>query len=615
MTAGRFTATGGLLFPGCRVGTLAVRNLRRWVGVLGTLPVRAASATFLLFMNIPPLSSRLFVHALLAFALAGSFSPRGAAADALIDQKPTAPLPPGKTVVPDKSDSDESPDAGAADKTPAEPSRHADKASKKTATNEKPVHRPPLRLQVDNRPINREAADRVSYAPIVKKTAASVVFVYSSKKVKGQDLSPFLNDPLFRRFFEMPGRRHRGNGDDDEGGGSTGRTPDRVEQGLGSGVVISADGYILTNNHVVEGADEVRVSIGESTKKFDAKVIGRDSLADIAVLKIEPTGALIPATFGNSDQLQVGDVVLAIGNPFGIGQSVSRGIVSALSRGQLGIEQLEDFIQTDAAINPGNSGGALIDSLGRVVGINTAILSSSGGFNGVGLAIPINLVRFVAEQIVAKGKVDRGFLGVQTQDLTDEIAAQFSAERGALVSEVTPDSPADKAGLKAGDVITKVNDTDIRDQRHLQLVVTQFAPGTEVSVVYLRDGKPHTTKAKLALRPTKFGTDRGNADENAGNDEGVLNGVSVGDITPDVREEMEIPARIKGAIVQSVDQNSPSALQGLHEGDVIIELDRRPVHNAEEAVKLSEEIKGPKVMVLIWRAGSTRFIVIDESKK
>jgi serine protease Do len=583
-----------------------------------------------------------FLAPFLLLSLAATLPLSGAASDALIDQKPSSgagsesALPPGKTVVPDQPPAR---DDAAADKSSANAKKKESRESRDRSTassdsksdTDKAATRPPLKLLIDRKPINRDAADRVSYAPVVKKTAASVVFVYSSKTVKAPDLSPFLNDPLFRRFFNVPGQN--GGGDDDSGSGpvpsnphrprrggnggggsSRGRLPDRVERGLGSGVVISADGYILTNNHVVEEADEVQVSIGESTKKFDAKIIGRDSLADIAVLKIEPAAPLIPATFGDSDQLQVGDVVLAIGNPFGIGQSVSRGIVSALSRGQLGIEQLEDFIQTDAAINPGNSGGALIDSQGRVVGINTAILSSSGGFNGVGLAIPINLVQFVAEQIVTKGRVDRGFLGVSTQDLTDDIATQFNAETGALVNEVTADSPAEKAGIKAGDVITRVNTTDIRDQRHLQLVVTQFAPGTEVSVSLLRDGKPLTVKAKLGLRPNKIGASDKD-EETTGNDVGVLNGVGVGDITAEDRDSLKIPSRIKGALIQNVDPNSPSGRQGLREGDVILELDRKPVHNAADAVKLSEEIKGPKVMVLIWRSGATRFIVIDESKK
>jgi serine protease Do len=490
----------------------------------------------------------------------------------------------------------------------------------KSSPADKPVNRPPLKLQIDTNPINRDAPDHVSYAPIVKKTAASVVFVYSSKKVRRPDMSQFFNDPMFRRFFDVP--EHRGLPDrGNRGDGGSGRqtpkeqAPEQTEQGLGSGVVISADGYVLTNNHVVEGADEVQISIGESPKKFAAKVIGRDALADIAVLKIEPTGKLVPATFGDSDQLQVGDVVLAIGNPFGIGQSVSRGIVSALSRGQLGIETLEDFIQTDAAINPGNSGGALIDSEGRVIGINTAILSQSGGFAGVGLAIPINLVRHVAEQIVNKGRVERGYLGVSTQEITEDIGAQFGTERGALVSEVNPDTPAEKAGLKAGDVITKINDTEIRDQRQLQLVVTQLAPGSDVKIEYLRDGKPATATAKLGLRPNRTGENDRSEDRPEGQDVGVLNGVGVGEITPQIRDELHIPNRIQGAIITNIDANSPSAQQGLREGDVILQLDKHPVHNADEAVKLSEEIKGPKVMVLIWRAGGTSFVVIDESKK
>jgi serine protease Do len=466
---------------------------------------------------------------------------------------------------------------------------------------DKNAPRPPLRLQIDTRTINRNAPDRISYAPIVSKTAASVVYVYSTRRVRGQDLTPFMNDPRLRQFFDIPGHSNR--------------TPDRTERGLGSGVVISTDGYILTNNHVVEDADEVTVSIGESTKKYTARVIGRDSLADIAVLKIEPNGALVPATLGDSDQLQVGDVVLAIGNPFGIGQSVSRGIVSALGRGELGLEQLEDFIQTDAAINPGNSGGALIDSDGRVVGINTAILSSSGGFNGVGLAIPINLVRFVAEQIVTKGRVDRGFLGVSTQDLTEDIATTFNSDRGALVNEITPDSPAEKAGLKPGDVILKVNDKDVRDGRHLQLLITQLAPGTEVNLQYLRDGKPANLRVVLGLRPNQSANERRGGSQTPGNDVGVLNGVGVDDITPELRQQLGIPARVSGAIVTSIDPDSASAGQGLREGDVIMELDRRPVRNAEDAVKLSEEIKGPKVTVRVWRANGTRYLVIDESKK
>jgi len=533
-----------------------------------------------------------------------------------------------------------------ADKKSA-PGRKAPSAESKKApvAGKSDEKRPPLKISVDTKPINRDAPDRVSYAPIIKRTASSVVYVHSSKTVKGQDLSPFFNDPMFRRFFDIPGVRpddndsvapddgsrgprlspqpksnNRNRGGNRGGSGGSGgsggnssrnRMPDQVQQGLGSGIVVTADGYILTNNHVIEGADDVKVSIGESTKRYEAKVIGRDAFSDIAVLKIEASG-LTPAVFGDSEQLQVGDVVLAIGNPFGVGQSVSRGIVSALSRG-VGIGVIEDFIQTDAAINPGNSGGALIDTEGRVVGINTAILSRSGGFAGVGFAIPINLVRNVAEQLVNSGRVDRAFLGVAPQDLTDELTSQFGgAEKGAIISEVTPDSPAEKAGLKTGDVITRIDQTEIRDSRHLLLTIGQLKPETQVTVEYLREGKKNTVTTKLARRPEQpiAGIESG-----SGKDIGILNGVEVGEITPQIRDQLQLPARVKGAVITGVEPDSPSAKQGLREGDIILELDRKPVANAEEAVRLSEQIKGPKVLVLIWRNGRTRYLAIDESKE
>ncbi len=484
----------------------------------------------------------------------------------------------------------------------------------------------PLKLTFDSKPINRESSDRVSYAPIVKRTAASVVYVYSSKRVRTPDYSSLFNDPRFRRFFDaLPGMPR---GEDGEGpaipnprnpprnnprnapANPRGRSPDQTQQGLGSGVIITKDGYILTNNHVIEDADDVKISIGESTKRYDAKVVGRDAFADLAVLKIEADN-LTAAVIGDSEQLEVGDVVLAIGNPFGVGQSVSRGIVSALSRG-VGIGPIEDFIQTDAAINPGNSGGALLDTEGRLVGINTAILSRSGGFAGVGFAIPVNLARNIAEQIVNTGRVDRGFLGVAPQDLTEDLVSQFGTEKGALISEVTEGSPAEKAGLKAGDVIVKVQNSEVRDSRQLLLTVGQFTPGTTVAVEYLRDGKTRTAQVKLARRPDQPGAE---STPGKAEDIGVLNGVGVGEITEQVREQLQLPPRIKGALITSIDPDSPSARQGLREGDIILELDRKPVVDADSAVKLSEEIKGPKVLVLIWRDGRTRYLAVDESKE
>lgn len=483
------------------------------------------------------------------------------------------------------------------------------RAEEKTKTPE----RPPLQLKADPKAINRDTPDRVSYSSIVKKTAPSVVYVFSSKKVKlSAEAAPFFNDPQFRRFFGVPDfeeRAERGGRGNRGGRGDTGP----VQQGLGSGVIISSDGYILTNNHVIDGADEVKVAFGEPRREFKATIIGRDAKADVAVIKIAATD-LTAATLGDSDLLEIGDVVLAIGNPFGIGQSVTRGIVSALSRGGLGIETYEDFIQTDAAINPGNSGGALLDIEGRLIGLNTAILSRSGGFNGVGFAIPINQVRTIAEQLVKTGRVDRAFLGVQTQSLDAEISAMFKVNQGALIVDVQADTPAEKAGLKSGDIITKIDTTTIRDPRHLQLTVTRLTPGTEAKVDYLRDGKPASVKVKLTALPgqKRAGGDRSETPDTK--DIGVLNGVGVGDISAELREQLNLSRRIEGAIITAVEPDSPSARAGLREGDIILELDRRPVRNADEAVKLSEEIKGPKVLVRLWRNGSSRFLVVDESK-
>ena len=260
------------------------------------------------------------------------------------------------------------------------------------------------------------------------------------------------------------------------------------------------------------------------------------------------------------------------------------------------------------------SGGALLDIEGRLIGLNTAILSRSGGFNGVGFAIPINQVRTIAEQLVKTGRVDRAFLGVQTQPLEAELSAMFKVTQGALIVEVQPDTPAEKAGLKSGDIITKIDTTLIRDPRHLQLTVTRLIPGTEAKVEYLRDGKPATVKVKLTALPgqKRAGGDRNETPETK--DIGVLNGVGVGDISAELREQLNLARRIEGAIITSVEADSPSARAGLREGDIILELDRRPVRNADEAVKLSEEIKGPKVLVRLWRNGSSRFLVVDESK-
>ncbi|HVZ66486.1 MAG TPA: DegQ family serine endoprotease [Lacunisphaera sp.] len=463
---------------------------------------------------------------------------------------------------------------------------------------DKPPARPPLKLQVEHQAVNRSDALRISYAAVVKKASPSVVYVFSSKKVRHSPMdNPFFNDPTFRRYFGIPDQ---------------GRLPrESVQQSLGSGVIISADGYILTNNHVVDGADEVKVAFGEPRKEHVATIVGRDEKADVAVLKIEATG--LPAiTVGDSDQLEVGDTVLAIGNPFGVGMTVTHGIVSALGRGGLGIEDYEDFIQTDAPINPGNSGGALLDGEGRLIGINTAILSRTGGSNGIGFAIPINLARSIAEQLISTGHVDRGFLGVTTQALTEELAKQFGVDHGALVTDISPGSGAEKAGLKRGDIITAINEAKIDDPRALALAIARLTPDTEITVHYVRDGKAAEAKAKLGHQSSQS-LAGGNA-PGGGSDEGVLNGVGVSDLTAETRAQLHVPPGLEGALVTQVDPDSASARAGLREGDLILELDRKKTANAADAVKLSTDIKGPKVLVLLWRDGVRRYLVVDESK-
>ena len=461
---------------------------------------------------------------------------------------------------------------------------------------EKPA-RPPLKLQVETKPVDRAGSARVSYAAVVKKAAPGVVYVFTSKKVRRQEReNPFFDDPTLRRFFGAPDSR---------------RGPrESIQQGLGSGVIVTADGYIVTNNHVVDGADEVKVAFGEPRKEFTATVVGRDEKADVAVLKIDATG--LPAvTLGDSDQLEVGDTVLAIGNPFGVGMTVTHGIVSALGRGGLGIEDYEDFIQTDAPINPGNSGGALLDTEGRLIGINTAILSRTGGSNGIGFAIPVKLVQSIAEQLVGEGRVNRGFLGVTTQALTDDLAKQFGVEHGALVTDISPDTAAQQSGLERGDIITRVNDTDVSDPRALALAIGRLAPGTEVTIHYVHDGKKLSTKATLGRQA---GQSLAAGPSGGDSKEGVLNGVGVEDITPEFRSQARLPMDVTGAAITQVDPDSASARAGLRALDVILELDRKRVRNAEEAVKLSEEIKGPKVLVLFWREGARRYLVVDETK-
>jgi serine protease Do len=385
------------------------------------------------------------------------------------------------------------------------------------------------------------------------------------------------------------------------------------QEGIGSGVIATKDGYILTNNHVVDGADEVKVALQDS-REFTAKVVGRDPKTDIAVIKIDAKD--LPAVpMADSEHVEVGDVVLAIGNPFGIGQTVTTGIVSATGRaGGIGLDY-EDFIQTDAAINPGNSGGALVDSEGRLIGINTAILSRSGGNQGIGFAIPVNLARDVMENLVKDGHVTRGYLGVMIQDVTPALAKEFELKdnQGALVGEVTPQSPAEKAGLKDGDVILEFNGRKVTDSRHLKLEVARVQPGNTVPVKVLRDGSTKTLDVTMKQLP---GTEKlASNDKQSKDDTGTLNGVTIADLDSNARQQFDVPSNVKGVVITEIDPNSAAAEAGLKAGDVIQEINRKSVPTAEEAVRLTEKATDKTSLLRVWRNGGSRYVVVDESEK
>ena len=472
-------------------------------------------------------------------------------------------------------------------------------------------------VKVDEQSIPRnDRVDTTSYSPIVKRVAPSVVKVLVTERAKNMpapDMPQFFDDPMLRQFFgdQYGGGRGRGRG--------TYRQPQQV--GLGSGVIVSTDGYVLTNNHVVNGADVIKVTLTDG-RELTAKVVGTDPMSDLAVVKVEAKD--LPAiTFTDSEKIEVGDRVLAIGNPFGVGQTVTSGMVSGLGRAQEELDlPYQDFIQTDAAINPGNSGGALVDVQGRLIGVNTAILSRSGGSQGIGFAIPSNLARSVMEQLVSNGKVVRGYLGIKMQRLTPDLMESFkvSIRAGALVSEVVTGSPAAKAGIKSGDVITHFNGKKIEDDRHLKLVVANVAPGTEVAVQVLREGKSIELKIKLGENTGKnmLGKEYNKSSPKDGEDNGTLDGVGVGDIDPQVRREFDIPAKVQGAIITDVDPSSAAATSGLQPGDVIQEINHHPVRSSEDAVKLTEKTESKRTLLKIWRhggsmEGGTFYIVVDES--
>ena len=416
-----------------------------------------------------------------------------------------------------------------------------------------------------------------TFAPIVEKVAPSVVTVFTTQTVsRTSSAFPFSDDGL-RQFF----------------GGQLPRQGKQTLQGLGSGVIVSPDGYILTANHVVSGAEEIMVGLGTELRKYKAKKVGTDSGTDVALLKIEEKN--LPAiTFADSDKARAGDIVLAVGNPFGLRQTVTMGIISAIGRGGIGIVDYENFIQTDAAINMGNSGGALVDIKGQLLGINTAIFSRSGGNQGIGFAVPANLAREVMQSLREKGRVVRGYIGASVQPLTPELADAMKLKgqpTGALVGEIVPNSPSQKAGIKTGDVITAVNGKKVSDARELRLMIGSIAPGTKVQMEVNREGQAKTFNVELAEMPAGAAEQgvEASPEENAQPEKTtVFGGVAVADITDDIRSALNLPKGVQGAVIAEIDADSPAAKAGLREGDVIQEVNKQPVKNAKDLVVVSK---------------------------
>lgn len=427
-----------------------------------------------------------------------------------------------------------------------------------------------------------------SFAPIVDHVAPSVVRIQTSKVVR---IPRGLRD-----FFGMPG----------PGGGV------ERERGLGSGVIVSPDGFILTNRHVVEAADEISVRLADR-KEYKAKKIGTDPGTDLAVLKIEATGLPV-LEFADSDKARVGDIVLAVGNPFGLTQTVTMGIVSGLGRGGMGIVDYENFIQTDASINPGNSGGALVDTSSRLLGINTAIFSKTGGNQGIGFAVPSNLAQEVFKSIRQNGRVIRGYLGTVIQPVTPELAEAFKLKEaaGALVSDVAAGSPAEKAGLQNGDVITELNNKKVEGPRELRLMVGALQPGTKVTLKVLRNGQEKDLQAELGELPQKESAISNN--EEAPASASILDGMQLGDLDAETRGELNAPADIQGAVVQEINPDSAAYQAGLRQGAVIQEIDRQPVKNAADAARVAQGVKkGSAVLIRAWMQGQSRYFTLGGS--
>ncbi len=445
----------------------------------------------------------------------------------------------------------------------------------------------PIRAKVDSR--GKESLV-VSYADVINRAAPSVVYIYTKAVVSQVPGGPFANDPVMRRLLRP--RTHE-------------------ESGLGSGVIMSREGYILTNYHVIEGANTIEVILPTTGEQFMANIVGIDPLTDIAVLKINAKD-LPTIQVGDSEGLRVGDIVLAIGNPLGVGQSVTMGIVGAIGRGGFGITAYEDFIQTDASINQGNSGGALVDADGKLVGINTAIVSRSGGNDGIGFSVPINMAAQIMRRIIEDGRVIRGYLGVSTESLTPNVSTELglSVSNGALVRDVMPGTPANAAGIQPGDVIVQFNGTQILGERQLRILTSQTKPDTRVVLKVARGRETSSFEVALSELPESDIPETGAPAPSFTN---PFEGVQITDIDSAIRRRFRISNRILGVFVVNVEEDTVAWRKGLRPGNVILEINRVQVTSTREAQTLVRQITEPQILLRVWRSGEgSGYIILED---
>ena len=432
-----------------------------------------------------------------------------------------------------------------------------------------------------------------SYADLAALVMPGVVNISTDKVVEVPDWHPMLNDPRFRRFFGDP------------------EAPDQqeqIERSLGSGVIISRDGYILTSNHVIERASKIRVLLGDS-KELEAKIIGQDERTDVALIKVESDEALPFLRIGDSDALRIGDQVMAVGNPFGVGQTVTLGIVSAVGR-SIGLIDYEDFIQTDASINPGNSGGALVDMNGDLVGINTAILSRSGGSQGVGFAIPSNMAITIKDMLVQHGKVQRAWLGVITAEVDQTMAEALGmkAPRGVLISTVNEGTPAAKAGLQENDIILEVDGQDVNSVSDLRNTISLSGVGHDAKLLTLRDGRERQVTVTLGELPEDPTAAAAPKDEGEGAD--GIEGVTVRELSDALRQRLRLPEGIEGVVVAEVSQTSNASHRGLRQGDIIVEVARESVATLDDFRRLVKKDADRPVLLKIRRGDQFQVLAV-----